>query len=236
MKEYNIYIDESCHLENDGIPIMCLGFTKIERKDYERHKLAIHGLKLKHKSPTEIKWNKLSLSRLELYKDIIDYFFLNDISFRCVLIKNKEALNHQYYNDGDHDKFYYKTIYLLLNNHFINEDNYQYRVYLDIKDTRSKQKLIDLEEYLNRNQSNLPKFSHFQHIRSHENHLLQLTDLLIGAVSYKSRQEHLKPGSSEVKKEVINYLEKKTGYVLDDGTTPWEKKFNIFDFQLRSDK
>lgn len=38
---------------------------------------------------------------------------------------------------------------------------------------------------------------------------------------------------SLAKKELINYIEMKSGYVLDEGTEPGEIKFNIFDHQPR---
>ena len=33
-KVYNIYSDESCHLQNDNMSVMCLGYTKIEANNY----------------------------------------------------------------------------------------------------------------------------------------------------------------------------------------------------------
>ena len=89
---YNIYIDESCHLQDDDSEVMCIGYTKINQDDYFNVKQAIKEIKLKHKSPTEIKWNKLSMSRWEMYKDLIDYFFESTIEFRSVLVKNKQNL------------------------------------------------------------------------------------------------------------------------------------------------
>lgn len=44
---------------------------------------------------------------------------------------------------------------------------------------------------------------------------------------------HLKKDGSLAKKELINYIEMKSGYVLDEGTEPGEIKFNIFDHQPR---
>ena len=35
MKIYNLYCDESCHLENDKLPVMCIFYTKIDRDNYE---------------------------------------------------------------------------------------------------------------------------------------------------------------------------------------------------------
>ena len=88
-----IYIDESCHLENDQLPLMSIGYTKIDAENYEQYKEEIKTIKRKHHSPMEIKWNKVSFSRLDMYKDLIDYFFEKDIQFRAILVKNKSQLN-----------------------------------------------------------------------------------------------------------------------------------------------
>lgn len=235
-----IYIDESCHLENDKLPLMCIGYTKIDSHNYETYKKEIKAIKLKHRSPTEIKWNKLSMSRIELYKELIDYFFEKEIQFRAILVKNKEQLNHTKFNKGDHNSFYYTLVFFLLRNPYVNLNQDKFKVVLDIKDTRGKERLQNLDlrlkqEYKKKQQQESP-FHFFQHIRSDENEFLQLTDLFIGAITYKARKGHKEKNASEVKKSVINYLEKKSGYVLHDGTNPLEEKFNIFDFQLQTNK
>jgi hypothetical protein len=234
MQKYNIYIDESCHLQNDfSKSTMCIGYIKIPAESYEIHKQEIHKIKLKHKTPVETKWEKISISRMDFYKELIEYFFYSDMQFRCVLVKYKQNLNHDQFNQGSHDNFYYKMIYFLLTNPFFNpaEEN-EYKVILDIKDTRSKDKLKKIREvFENKNFGNSP-FKSFQHIRSHENPLIQLADLFIGAVSYKTRLQfdEIKK-TSEAKLKVIEIIEKLSGYTLNESSEPWEGKFNIFDHQ-----
>lgn len=236
-KKYSIFIDESCHLENDKMPLMCIGYVKIPSQKYNELKTGIKKIKLKHKTPTEIKWNKLNVNKLKLYKDIIDFVFDHEIYFRAILVKNKNQLDHEKFNRGDHNSFYYTLIYYLLKNPFVNKTNTDCRVILDIKDTRGKERLNKLDERLNREYSYSHNakspFNFFQHIRSEENEFLQLADLLIGSITYKARSLEKKPGASRAKIEVVNYLEEKSGYKLDDGTYPSEEKFNIFDFQLQ---
>lgn len=239
-EKYNIYIDESCHLENDKESLMCIGYTKIQSFEYQTLKEKFKQIKLKHKTPTEIKWNKLSMSRLNLYKDLIDLFFENNIQFRAILVKNKEQLDHSKFNSGDHNSFYYTLVYLLLRNPWINKSYSNCKIILDIKDTRGKERLVNLEkrlnnEYLFKYNTGSP-FNFFQHIRSEENEFLQLTDLLIGAITYKARQLHEKRKSSKVKVEIVKYIEERSGYALDDGTNPLEEKFNIFDFQIQKSR
>lgn len=234
VKEYNIYCDESCHLVNDNMSVMCLGYTKVERESYFILKKKIKAIKLKHKSTTEIKWNTLSVSRLDLYKELIDFFFQNEIEFRCILIKNKVKLDHNQFNKGDSENFYYKSVYLLLNNQYANPIDNRYRVLMDIKDTRGRERLMNINEvFYNKHHGNSP-FIYFQHIHSHESEFIQLADLFIGAITYKARKKDIEEGASKAKLEIIKYLEEKSHYSIDEGTEPWESKFNIFDFQLKS--
>lgn len=229
---YNIYIDESCHLEHDKSEVMCIGYTKIANEEYLNVKQSIKEIKLKHKSPTEIKWNKLSMSRWELYKELIDFFFASNIEFRSVLVKNKKNLGPERFNREDKNSFYYQTLIFLLNNKVSYGEDI-YRVYLDVKDTRGKTRLELLQaELLEKHKDNSP-FKYFQHLHSNENELLQLTDLFIGAICYKSRPEYKIENASKIKQMVVDYLEASSGYVLDDGTEPWETKFFIDDFQVK---
>lgn len=224
---YNIYIDESCHLEYDKYPIMCIGYIKIDKTKYFEFSNGIKQIKIKHHSPMEIKWSKVSYSRIELYKDLIDYFCDNEIEFRCVRIVNKDKINNEQFNQKDHDVFYYKAAFYLLR--FNIENNHYNRVFMDIKDNYGKKRLNLLSSILNKVCNN--KFIHFQHIRSHENQFIQLTDLFIGAIAYSYRNDINK--TSKAKKEIISYMEDKFGFKLTQGTPPSELKFNIFDFHLR---
>ena len=68
-------------------------------------------------------------------------------------------------------------------------------------------------------------------IRSHESQLIQLCDLLIGALSYVNRADIAH--ESKIKNELVDYLQLKLCRSLDSGTPPWEQKFNIFRFSPR---
>ena len=112
----NIYCDESCHLECDEQNAMVIG--GISCPDFYRHVVykEIERLKRKHQIPSyvEIKWTKVSPSKIEFYKDLIKYFFDNDLlHYRAVVIPDKKQLNHLKFSQT-HDDFYYKTYYYLL--------------------------------------------------------------------------------------------------------------------------
>lgn len=229
--KYNLFVDESCHLEHDRIPIMCIGYIKVPQLAYLELYRLFEKIKYKHYTLGEIKWNKFSKSRLPLYKEMVDFFFDNPIEFRCVLIKYKERLNNEDYNQGSHDNFYYKMAYYLLRP---NPAGSEYRIFLDIKDTIGQKKLFKLKQVFDNFHKGESPFVHFQHLRSHENLFFQLTDFFIGAITYKTRIEskNLQPNMERL--NFIHYLEAKSGFSLHAGTTPWEMKFNIFDHQPKN--
>ncbi|WP_417872668.1 DUF3800 domain-containing protein [Xanthomarina gelatinilytica] len=224
----NIFIDESCHLEHDNIPIMCIGYIKVPQNQYTQLKERFEALKLEYRTPMELKWNKFSNSRLPFYKALVNYFFNNPLEFRCILVKYKDRLNHDDFNSGSHDNFYYKLIYFLLKT---NPSDEEYRVYLDIKDTRGKEKLNKIHDVFTRYYQGESPFKHLQHIRSHDNVFIQLADFFIGAITYKTRMKSNPELNHAGRLEFIEYLEEASGFSLDEGTVPWETKFNIFDHQ-----
>ncbi|MEH7056912.1 DUF3800 domain-containing protein, partial [Bacillus velezensis] len=73
---YNIYCDESCHLENDNQKAMVLGAIKIQRDRVKSVSDDIKSIKINHglSKYAEIKWTKISPSKYELYEELKDYF------------------------------------------------------------------------------------------------------------------------------------------------------------------
>jgi hypothetical protein len=231
MDAYNLYVDESCHLEKDGFPIMCLGYIKILRSEYIEHREAIKKIKFGHNNHAEVKWTHLSASRLPLYKELIDYFFSHNLAFHSILVQDKKDwIKAEMAKDITKDNLYYDLIYTILRSH-IYPFAHQVYIYLDVKDTRGRFKVKRLSEKLEASMIKNMDFIFFQHLHSHENVLLQLVDLFIGAISYKARGEHLKPNASQFKKELIHYLELKLGIALEKATDPAKDKFNIAIYQ-----
>jgi hypothetical protein len=226
-KTINIYCDESCHLEHDKQPIMLLGAIWCPTSEVRRHSIAIRQMKEKHGAKGELKWTKVSDSKIPFYIQLADFFFSNrDINFRCLVVDDKSKLNHSYFNQGSHESFYYKMYFFLLRN-ILTKGN-QYHIYLDMKDTRSQRKIDSLRDVLCNNVYDFEQkmILLIQHIRSYESELLQLTDFLLGAVSYQNR--HLV--GSKAKMAVIQKICGRSGLDLIKTTPPWEDKFNLFFF------
>lgn len=226
--DYRLFFDESCHLVNNESKVMTVGYVKVPEEAYAQLYQEFKDIMKSHKVFDELKWNKFAKSRLDLYKQIINYFFDNSIDFRCVVIKHKDRLGPEDLNKGSYDNFYYKMVVDLLD---MNSTESKFKVYLDVKDTRGKEKLNKINEaYKLQHHGNSP-FIHFQHLHSHDNLFIQLADFLIGAITYKSRSLRGEFKMEDNRAELIYHLEDKAGYYLDEGTPQWETKFNISDYQ-----
>jgi len=223
---YNLYCDESCHLENDGQRTMVLGSIWTDVAETEDATRRIKEIKRKHgiKSEQEVKWTKVSPGNLKLYLDLVDYFFDNaNLHFRGLVVPDKTSLNHRAFQQS-HDDWYYKMYFLLLT--VILARDSRYNIYLDIKDTLGGRRVQKLEEVLANDKYDFERrmVRRIQLVRSHEVQLIQLADIFIGALMYKHRDEM----NSEAKKAIVERIEARSGFSLVKNTLPTEDRFNIF--------
>ncbi|MDE4542249.1 DUF3800 domain-containing protein [Thermoanaerobacterium sp. R66] len=223
---YNIYCDESCHLEHDDSKVMVIGGIWCSKNKIKYISDKIKDLKIKHgiKPNFEVKWVKVSPNKIEFYSDMIKLFLKEtDLHFRCLIVSDKTKLRHFDFNQ-DHNTFYDKMYYLMLCN--IIDTSNSYNIYIDIKDTHTNEKSKILAKYL-RNKYydyNCNIIQKIQPVNSSEIQLMQLVDILIGAVSYINRD--LK--SSEAKLRITKELKEQSGLALNHSTSFFSKKINIF--------
>lgn len=222
MKTFNFYCDESCHLENDGMPFMVISYVSCAYNQVKLHQQNIKNLKEKHSFKNEIKWSAVSKSKYNFYVELIEYFFANDLQYRAIVVAKDKIKNTDF--NQNFDDFYYKMYFQLLN-HKMNMDN-NYNIYLDIKDTLSANKVKKLKTILNIKYSSI---NNLQNIHSHESLLMQLTDVLMGAITY-----HLR-GLNKVtaKNKLIEKIQKHTQLPLNISTSKGIEKFNLFFIDLK---
>ena len=112
----NVYCDESCHLEHDGHKAMALGAIWCPKDKIKEINHQIQEIKSKYNisKTSEVKWTKISPCNLNLYLELVDYFFdNNDLHFRTLVVPDKSKLNHSKYNQT-HDQWYHKMYFELL--------------------------------------------------------------------------------------------------------------------------
>lgn len=179
-----------------------------------------HGISVNR----EIKWTQVSPSTLAFYRDLVALFFNEpDLGFRGVVVPDKQALDHERFGQS-HDDFYYKMWWLLLTRMI--DDQHAFRIFVDIKDTHSNTKLRKVHEVLcNAHYDfNNKLIESIEAVRSHDVLLVQVADVLTGALSHHFRGIE----SSAAKRSLIQFIKECSGLALDRSTPPGARKFNLF--------
>ena len=226
MKTYNVYCDESCHLENDHQQVMILGALWCPQESSRDISKQLKAIKAKHGlSPTfELKWTKVSPGKLDFYQEVLNYFFEeNTLSFRAVIIPDKTKLSHLAF-EHDHDTWYYKMYFELLK--VLLNPQARYRIYLDIKDSKSGEKVTKLHEVLSNHSYDFQRqgIERIQNVHSYAIEQVQLADLLIGCVLGANRNNKL----SYSKNALVEQMRELSTYCLTNTTPMRERKVNLF--------
>ncbi len=228
----NVYCDETCHLQGRGDHVMVLGAVYCEAVDVEKVAERIRSIKRKHGLPRlfETKWTKVSPGKADYYADLVDYFFNESpLRFRGVLIPDKDVLDHTKHGQT-HDDWYYKMYYVMLK--WIIRTSSRYHFYLDIKDTKGADRVRKLHQVLaNRFYDfNFECLEKVQQIKSHESELLQLADLLIGAIGHANRFKKIDSAKGALAEKIRLHLPRRS---LSESTGYTETKFNLLKWDAR---
>lgn len=229
-EQFAVYCDESCHLENDLSKVMILGAVWCPTLRSRAISLGLRDLKRAHGlgDHFEAKWVKVSPNKLAYYIDLIEYFFSEkDLHFRAVIIPDKSLLRRDDFGQT-HDEWYYKMYFTMLEP-LIELTGGALQIYIDVKDTHSNRRAQKLHEVLCNSQRDFSRelITRVQVVRSDRLHILQLADVLIGAVAYANRRLE----TSEAKLAVLEAIRRRAGLDLLTTTAYRESKVNLLRWQ-----
>lgn len=208
---------------------MTLGAIYCPTSSVHEINAAVRQIKAEHSfNPrAEVKWTKVSAAGVPLYSALLEYFFAQDeLHFRGLVIPDKSKLRHESFGQT-HDEWYYKMYFEMLKAVLSPADCY--RIYLDVKDTRSANRVAKLQQVLSNSMYDFSSsiIERVQTVRSDEVELLQLADLMIGALSYTHRGLMGNKG----KEKAIDLIKARTHLNLMQSTLPRANKFNLFVWQ-----
>lgn len=222
----DVYCDESCHLEKDQQSHMVLGALWLPAAKAREVADRLRDLKAQHNLPKgfELKWSKVGAKKAAYYHDVLDYFFDDDDLKLRVLIASKAGLSHADFAQ-EHDDWYYKMYFLLLR-WLLQRGFGTYRIYLDQKDTQGAAKVKRLHEILCSSQGDFTQriLTRMHTVRSHDVEPIQLTDFLIGGISYAAREL----SSSQTKSALVKRLSERAKTSLVRSTSLNSSKVNVF--------
>jgi len=238
LSNINIYCDESCHLESNLHDVMVLGAVWCPRERAKAINADLRGITRSAGmgEQFEVKWGKVSKGRKDMYLEFVDYFFNTpDLHFRALVVQDKTKLNHAAFNQT-HDEWYYKMYFNLIKE--ILGPQIVSRIFIDYKDTQGGKKVAKLQEILCKKcptregpigwndeiEIGLNEEHGVQIVHSHEVPLIQLADLLMGAVGYANRGL----SENEAKVALVQRMQQRSGRTLKTTTSTRETKVNIF--------
>jgi hypothetical protein len=228
--KFDTYCDESrpealTTRSEVGARYLVIGSLWLPREQREQRKAELHALKNAGKIGGELKWSKVSHSRLAAYESLMDWFFGagENLRFRAIVVDRTKVDLVKFHN-GDGELGFYKFYYQLLH-HWILDQN-DYTIFCDLKRNREQDRLHVLQKVLNR--SNLTSdISTVQGIESKQSVLIQAVDVLTGAIAAKFNQS---AAAGTAKSGIIERIESKIRHPIRH-TPMGERKFNIFEIQ-----
>jgi hypothetical protein len=227
---YEVYCDESrpdlLVSSNPQAQFMVLGSLWIPREARKSFKEAIHELRDTFRVGGEFKWQKVSPSRLEFYKELLTWFYSqgDNLRFRCIAVDHKQV-DLKLYHEDDQELGFYKFYYQMLH-HWIYDCN-EYDFFVDFKNNRRHDRLSVLKKCLDL--SNLSSLVHkVQAVRSEESVMIQMVDILTGIAAYRLNDK-MNPDSA--KASLLEHFEGLLGKTIGP-TYKTEQKFNVFKIDL----
>lgn len=228
--EYNLYCDESCHLENDGKKAMALVSVVVPKGMARSVSREITEIKERHgvSRTTEVKWTKASPARISLYKELVDYFFDNDaLCARGLVVQDKSKLRHEEYGQS-HEDWYYRMYYYMLKP--VLDKNGSFYIYIDVKDTNSGIRANKLQEVCANAEHDFDRtvVRRIQPIRSDEVQVMQIVDILAGALTYRNNWEGDRFPVDGAKASLVARVAERSGLDLTSSTPLGTDKLNLF--------
>lgn len=222
-QEVNIYCDESRHEGQSGQRYMVIGGLWLPRGRRQEILTRLRHIQKLHRITGELKWGKLSNSRLAGYKALIDLIASrDDVHLRCIAVdKTKVDLDKYFQNDRQLGfwVFYWHCLKQWMGNWNT------YYVSLDFKPESLRSGPRRLRQVLENECIRRCWLKSLDCVDSKENLFCQVADVLIGAVGYQ--QNRLK--GSVPKEALCSHIAK--AYRRRDlagSDPPSRPKLNIF--------
>jgi len=195
-----------------------------------------------HNMHSELKWAKVSNQKLSEYKALVEYFFalnnLNILQFHCIIFDNHGA-NHTKYNQGDQDVGLSKLYYQLMVHRFGRNCGPAGDLCVCVDRRNSSTSLQDLLRMANAGIARDCGIAHAPlkqliPLDSHEDDLLQLNDVILGAVCAARNGKHLLAAGRQAKRDLAKMVLEKSGLDSFERDSPRGLiRFTVWNMRMR---
>jgi len=227
---FNIYCDESRHTSDSADRFLVIGALACPRERKRDLVHEIHLMQARHGARGEFGWSKVAPGKAAFYAELMAWFLATpDLRFRA-LVADRQALDHERYSEGDDELGFYKLYYQMLV-HWLAPGS-AYHIYLDWKQNAAQSRFADLRACLGRKLTGRAKVECLEPVQSHEQPLVQLTDVLIGAVGYAWNHRDASPAKLDFCRQLAHNLGKHS-LTFESVSADADPKFNVFRFRGR---
>jgi len=212
IRKYHIYCDESSQTKHRHLVI---GASICRASIAPRIAATIEHIIEPHGGISELKWTKITRRNLPMYKQVAEAFgqlieagYLHYYS----LVVDTSQVDDKKYNDGDSDLGFSKFLYTLLFKFArVYKSDYRFYTFLDERTTKHTPEL--LQTILNaraRRQAirNFDPYRSVQFVKSERSRLIQLTDVITGAIASETNLHHLALDAAPHKTEMMRHVTK----------------------------
>jgi hypothetical protein len=228
----DIYVDESCKQDHE---MMVIGGNAVKTINVPYILERFRGVREKHNTWGEVKWQKVSKTKLGFYTDFVDQFFrlaqLELIRFHCLYVDT-----NQFKHKGDREETYNKLMYQLLLHKFGRKygSEHQIHVYIDSDFTSQDPETMRpmLNAVLIRYRIRTAPFRRLAYVKSHDTDLVQVTDLIVGAVGARKNNHHKQDGAAPHKVALGQHIAQKARDVEApiECASFWARRFSLWRF------
>lgn len=233
----DIYIDESSQTRHR---YLVLGGIIVPTVSVEAVTAEIARCRLPELPFGEMKWTKVSRSKLEAYQRVVNAFFYADALRVCdfhSLVVDTHQVDHRRFNQGSREIGFNKEIYQLASKFARLYPDRLFHCYPDERPTN--QLPSDLRDILNHGRRKSGDWRDWPFRRCHfrcskQSLLLQLTDLMTGAIAFHLNGHIDDPEASPAKSELARFVLDRANVRNPNCDTAMRGKFTIWHRQLRA--
>lgn len=220
------FLDETGSINDKANRFFCLGMIKCMQPFYLDSR--IREIRQKYHFFDEIKWNTLSKAKIQVIKEILEAVFITPgIYFSCIVI-NKDNLNFEEKFNSNPYRAYQEFTEILLKQSI--EDNEILTVLADFVTTPKDIKFeVDVKHNVNKTLDRLA-IGGIHRVDSKGVNIIQIVDLLIGAVIYCYKRELQLVSGDKNKIKILNVILQKIGRKNFTGGVSI-RRFKVFEYE-----
>lgn len=231
---YSIFIDESSQTDNR---FLVLGAVVAPSSSVPGIEAALLASRLPELPSGEMKWAKVSRSKIEAYRRFVSAFFtFPELHFHGLVVDTFQ-LQHGIFNSGDRDVGFNKEIYQLVLKCGRLYAKPIFHVFPDRRSTRHSTEelrtIINHGMHKKHGRAREWPVRKLQFRDSKEVPLLQVADLMSGAIAYHLNGHVAQPGASEARKLLSTTILELANISSPSADTKPSGKFTIWHRRLR---